>query len=55
MASFKKEDEPLREIIDYWLKGNINDKPVTWQTIITTLRDIEEPKLADKIKAKYTV
>ena len=53
MKEFKKEDEPLHEVIDYWHSGNIQDKPVTWQSIIDTLKCIEEPNLANKIKAKY--
>ena len=43
--------ECMREIIASWLKGN-GRRPVTWQTIIDALYQIEEPELANSVKAK---
>ena len=53
LKQFGKKEDPLSEVIGYWHKGNIRDKPVTWESITATLRITEEPGLADKIKAKY--
>ena len=42
----------MRELLAWWLKGN-GARPITWQTIIAALEQIEEPELANSIKAKF--
>ena len=54
LEEFKEKDDPLSEVIDYWLWGNIRDKLVTWRHIVHTLRATEEATLADKIQTKYS-
>ncbi len=52
---FKKEDDPLSEIINYWLHGNVKGDPVSWETIIKVLRTehVGELGLATTIQSKY--
>ena len=54
LEEFKEKDDPLSEVIAYWLWGNIRDQPVTWRHIVDTLRAIGEVTLADKIETKYS-
>ena len=54
LKDFEEEKAPLSEVISYWHRGNTR-KPVTWGSIAATLRNIEEPALANKIEAKYCI
>ena len=51
LEEFKEKDDPLSEVIAYWLWG---DKPVTWRHIVDTLRVTGEATLADKIQPNTT-
>ena len=55
MEKFKKEDDPLSSAIDYWLRDNVEDVPVSWESIVTALESthVGEPGLAKRIKEKY--
>ena len=53
MIEFKKANEPLYELISYWDDGNIDDKPMTWRSIVDVLRSFDHPKLAAKIEKEY--
>ena len=44
----EKTETIVRSILKEWLKGK--GKPVTWQTLIDTLRDCKHTDLADKIQ-----
>ena len=52
LKDFEKKEDPLSEVIAYWHKRNTR-KPVTWGSVVATLRRTEESALADKIEAKY--
>ena len=43
-----KPKEVTRMILQQWLMGN--GLPVTWESLIKTLRDIKLPAMADKIQ-----
>ena len=56
LKEFKKEDDrELAEVINYWLKGNIEDVAVTWESIVTALESssVSETGLAQIIMKKY--
>ena len=54
MKEFKEKDDPLSEVIAYWLWGNIRDRPVTVKHIVDTLREMDKATLAEKIQTKYS-
>ncbi len=55
IKEFKKEDDPLSEVIDYWLKGNVKGVPLTWKSIVKALESthVDEEALAERIKKTY--
>ena len=52
---FEDEKNPLVEIINYWLNGNVKDVPVTWRSIVAALESdsVDEKGLAKAIADKY--
>ena len=54
LKEFKKESNPLIEVISYWLNGNVNVS-VTWRSIVTVLESssVDERGLAKTIMKKY--
>ena len=59
LKEFKKESNPLVEVINYWLSKNIkvedDPPPVTWESIVTVLESdsVDERGLAKTITDKY--
>lgn len=55
LKEFETESEPFSASIDYWLKGNVKEVPVTWQSIVDALLSdsVDEKRLAKKIAQKY--
>ena len=56
LREFEVESDPFEAIINYWVKGNIPDVPVTWTSIIAVLESsaVDERRLAQVISEKYT-
>ena len=57
LDEFQNLDDPLSEVINYWLQGNVKGAPVSWETIVEVLRTehVGEPGLATKIQSKYCI
>ena len=55
LQEFKEDDDPFAAVIDYYLKGNIEDCIISWRYIVDTLNseDIEERSLARSLSSKY--
>lgn len=56
LKKFEKEEaEPFAAVVDYWLNGNIEDVPRSWETIVDVLQDsnINETAMAKTIEDKY--
>lgn len=55
LEEFERERDPLSASIDYWLKGNVEGVPVTWQSIVDALSSphVDEKGLAQDIARKY--
>ena len=57
LQEFKKEDDPLSAVVDYWLRGNVEESvaPISWKTIVAALKSkyVGEPALAEEISKKY--
>ena len=55
LKEFQKESNPLIEVINYWLSGNVKDVPVTWRSLVTVLESssVDERGLAKNIMKKY--
>lgn len=55
LMELKKEDDPLAASVDYWLKGNVKDVPLSWSSVVAALesRHVDEHGLAKEIKDKY--
>ena len=51
----KADDDPLAAIVDYWLRGNVTDYPLTWKSVVEVLSSshVDAKGLADRISAKY--
>ncbi len=51
LDEFKKQDDPLSEVINYW---NVKGDPVSWKTILKVLRTehVGELGVANKIQDK---
>ena len=57
LMEFKKEDDPLSAVVDYWLQGNVLEPaiPVCWKSIVEALNSeyVGELALAEKISKKH--
>ena len=55
LKEFEKEENPLAAVVNYWLKGNVKDVPVTWRSIVAALEaaSVDERGLARTIREKY--
>ncbi len=55
LQEFKKEDDPLAAVFDYYLKDNIKDSILSWKYIVDVLKseDIGGRLLAESINKKY--
>ena len=55
LEQLKAGDSFLSGIIDYWLNGNIEGAPLTWEWLIKALRTthVGEGGLANRISEKY--
>ena len=53
LKEFEKDSDPLSAVVDYWLKGNVKDVPVSWKPIVEALEYVGEMSLADTIRMKY--
>lgn len=55
MQMFKKEDDMLSAVIDYWLSGNVEDVPATWESLVAALesKQVGETGLAKSISEKF--
>ena len=55
LKEFEKKADPLTEVIDYWLKGNVESVPVNWKSIVNALKSshVDESGRAKRIELKY--
>ena len=53
LQEYQKRDDPFAAAIAFWLNGNVEGVPVSWSSIQTALRNVNEKRLADHIGAKY--
>ena len=53
LKEFEKDSEPLSAVVDYWLKGNVEDVPVSWKFVVEALECVGEKGLANTISKKY--
>ena len=56
LKEFEKGADPLVETVDYFLKGNVEGVPLSWDSIVTALKSdhVGEPALAKHLKNVYT-
>lgn len=52
---FKKEEDPFSAVVDYWLRGNVEGLPISWQSVVEALESsyVGETGLANYIKKKF--
>ena len=55
IVAFKGEGDLLTSVIDYWLRGNVSDVPVSWWFIVEALesKSVDESGCARRIREKY--
>ncbi len=57
LLEFKKEEDPLSAVVDYWLQGNVTESvsPISWKSILAALKSeyVGEPGLAEQLSKKY--
>ena len=53
LKEFEKEADPLEKTVDYFLKGNVEGVPLSWNSIVTALKSdlVGEPALAKNMFA----
>ena len=56
LKEFEKGADPLVETVDYFLKGNVESVPLSWNSIVTALKSdhVGEPALAKHLQNVYT-
>ena len=56
LKEFEKEANPLVETVDYFLRGNVEGVPLSWDSIVTALKSsfVLEPALARRIQRMYS-
>ena len=54
LMEFKREEDPLSAAIEYWLKGNVENVPISWATVIKALESshVGEGGLAAAVRKK---
>lgn len=52
---FKKEDDPLSAVIDFFMKNTTKAIPISWKTVASAVESdhVGEAGLAEKIRKKY--
>jgi hypothetical protein len=55
LKEFETERDPLSAVIDYWLRGNVEPVPTTWEPITKALESshVGETGLARRIRIKH--
>ncbi len=53
LKEFQNEEDPLATALTFWLAGNVEDVPVSWWTIVKSLRNLKETRLADHVEKTY--
>ena len=53
LKEFEKDSDPLSAVVDYWLKGNVEDVLISWKSVMKALECVEEKGLAKMISKKY--
>ncbi len=53
LKEFEKVEDPLSDVINYCLMGNVEGVPFTWESIVTALESTDESGLAKRLKIKY--
>ncbi len=55
LDEFQNLDDPLSEVISYWLYGNVKGDPMSWETIINAHKTehVDELGLATIIQDKH--
>ena len=55
-VEFEKGADPLVETVDYFLKGNVEGVPLSWDSIVTALKSdhVGGPALAKHLQIVYT-
>ena len=55
MEMFKKGEDVLSTVVNFWLNGNVPDVPVCWESIVAALESthVGEIGLAMALRAKY--
>ncbi len=53
LEHFKRDDDPLSAAVDYWLRGNVTEVPITWDFLVEALKSVDEKGCADTISKKY--
>ena len=56
LKEFEKGADSLVETVDYFLKGNVEGVPLSWDSIVTALKSdhVGEPALAKHLQNVYT-
>ncbi len=55
LKGFEKTNDPMAESIDYWLNGNVEDVPISWNSVAEALcsKHVDERGLAMRISKKF--
>ena len=53
LDQYRLQPGPLNAVIEFWHRGNVDGgPPVTWQSVVDTLRRIDEIGLAKELQSK---
>ena len=54
LEGYNRKPNPLSAVIDHWWEGNVvGGLDVSWRSVVTALRNMDEHGLAGTIEAKH--
>ena len=56
LSQFQQQPAPLNAVLEFWHRGNVQSGlPVTWHSVVDTLRQMDEYGLAKKLQESKLV
>jgi len=52
LKEFEKEEHSFAAVIDYWLNGNVENAPISWEYLIVALKSLGELNLAEALSTE---
>ena len=55
LEEFREVKDPLSAVVDYWLRGNVEGVPISWESVVKALNSshVGETGLAKRIRISH--